>query len=281
MEYISSIHNASIKKIRALKKRASREKLGLAFIEGKRLVSDAVAAGGLVRELYVAERFYRSGAYGDLEGDARRAGLVPVMVADPVFDLIADTGSPQGILAVIGFLAYSPDDLLGRGTGGSRVLVMDGIGDPGNAGTMIRTAEAAGFTGVAMSEGCVDLYSPKTLRATMGSALRVPIATGVRLEGWLPALRRRGITVFAASPDVGKSCFGRGFASNDVALVVGSEAAGVSEQIRRLCDCEICVPMIGGPESLNVAVAAGIIMYEALRRRLFRDGAATDAGMLR
>ncbi|MDR1061004.1 MAG: RNA methyltransferase [Clostridiales bacterium] len=305
MELISGLRGASAKKLRALKKRAAREELGLAFIEGRRLVADAMAVSGLVRELYVSESFARSGAGAGVLGAARAAGIEPALLADSAFEGVADTKTPQGVMAIIrahpcppgalapglggafapgqaGELAPGREGELAPGRGGfAGILVMDRVSDPGNAGTMIRTAEAAGFSGVAMSDGCVDLYSPKTLRAAMGSAFRVPVATGVSLLDWLPELKAGGFAICAAAPGAGGSCFGEAYAraaAGDLALVIGSEAEGVREQVMALCDCRVGVPMLGGAESLNAAVAAGVLMYEALRRRSDAGRRKRDGG---
>jgi TrmH family RNA methyltransferase len=274
MALMSNLRDAPAKKLRALKKRAARDNCGFAFIEGRRLVADALGVGGLVREIFVSESFSRSGAYSAVESGARAAGLSPMRLADHVFGSVSDTKTPQGVLAIIEMPLFAPEALMSA-PGGSRILAMDRVADPGNAGTMIRTAESAGFSGVAMSDGCVDLRSPKTLRAAMGSAFRMPIATGVRLEEWLPALKANGFSLCAAAPAGGASCFGAGgggLAASNMALVVGSEAEGIRPHIMDLCPSLVSVPMMGKAESLNAAVAAGLLMYETMRRRLPDDG---------
>ncbi|MDR3121808.1 MAG: RNA methyltransferase [Clostridiales bacterium] len=260
--------------------------LRLTFIEGQRFVSDALANGSHeaavgpgavkgchVRQIYVSESYTSSEAYPALRDSARPLGLVPIVLSDHLFASVADTESPQGIMAVITYFDAALPELLKRPKGANRILILDGVADPGNAGSMIRTAEAAAFSGVIMSEGCADLYLPKTLRATMGSALRVPIMRGAALPAVVDELAAAGVSLFASSPTARRNCFECEFPEGDLALVIGGEAFGVGPEVLKRCSGTLSIPMPGGAESLNAGVAAGILMYELVRRDLSYGGA--------
>ena len=301
METITSSKNASYKLLKDLKKRAVRESLRLTFIEGTRFVEEAIAVRWPLEALYVSQSFSQSVAWQAMEADVRRIGVVPVMLTDSLFESASDTKTPQGILAIIRFPEYNLDDLffraelnrnlffrtklnqqadavtpadLGSRTMGNanrcRMVLLDGIQDPGNAGTIIRTAEAAGFSGVVFSDGCVDLYSPKTLRATMGSVFRVPVVDHALLPEVIGGLKNRSVTVYGAVLKTEEDCYDCDLSRDDFALVIGSEAFGIREEVLACCDRVIRIPMQGGAESLNAGVAASVLMFEALRQKQYR-----------
>jgi TrmH family RNA methyltransferase len=250
---------------RELKKAARRKELGLAVIEGARLVTDALKSGVEFVRLYASKSFISSEIYKEIITPLKAMGFEPVVLSDSLFNAACDTKTPQGILAVIKADLRDLEDILTVGSRKSYVI-LDGSADPGNAGSIIRSAEAAGFSGMIMSEGCVDLYSPKTLRASMGSAFRLPIVRDVDLAGAIRVLKNRGVTVLAAMPDGDANYYDIDL-SGDIALVIGSEAFGVSGDVADICDGKLCIPAPGGAESLNAGVAAGILIFEVLRQR--------------
>ena len=278
MDTITSRRNPAVKAIRELKKRAARDTLGLAFIEGFRLVRDALSSGAVIRTLYMSDSFARGGGRGYIEAQAAEKKVKLISLADGVYESVTDTKNPQGLLAVVETFDYSLSDLLIRRDGPRRLLMLDRVADPGNAGAMLRTAEAAAFSGVVLSEGCVDIYEPKTLRAAMGSAFRIPFLRGAGLPETAEILKREGFRIYAAAPsavsgggDKRNNCFnGRpgGGGDGDIALIIGGEAAGVSAELLDMCDGVLSIPMRGSVESLNAGVAAGILMYEFVRREL-------------
>ncbi|MCL2059900.1 MAG: RNA methyltransferase [Oscillospiraceae bacterium] len=297
MDIITSRHNATVKKIRELKKRAARDMLGLAFVEGKRLVNEALrgparAGGGTgcggtaVRSLCVSEGFYRGDGFGAIKKIADEYGIELSILADRVFDAVSGTLQPQGLLAVIEMYAYTINDLTKNTGEPSRILMLDRVRDPGNAGAMLRTAEAAGFSGAVFSEGAVDIYEPKTMRATMGAVFRVPFLRGADLYETVKSLREAGYRIYASAAtesDGDKKggagprgsavdCFGAELSGGDIALIIGGEAFGIDERLLDICDATLSIPMGGEAESLNAGVAAGILMYEFARR----DRAGTD-----
>jgi TrmH family RNA methyltransferase len=160
-----------------------------------------------------------------------------------------------------------------------RYIILDGVSDPGNVGSIIRTAEAAGFRGLIMSPGCADAHSSKTLRASMGSALRFPVVCNANLLESIRALKDFGILVLAAASDARKCYFDYDL-SGSVAFVIGNEAFGVSEEVLSACDGSLRLPMPGNVESLNAGVAAGILIYEALRQNAAKEEYKEKGGII-
>jgi TrmH family RNA methyltransferase len=184
----------------------------------------------------------------------------------------SDTVHPQGIFAVVEKWHTNIEPLLNN----PQVLavVTDGVQDPGNLGTIIRSADAAGADGVILGKGTVDLYNPKTVRSTMGSLFHLPIIEG-DLSSWLPLARVHGIRTVSATLEATRTCFEFDL-KEGTWIILGNEANGVSSEVRQLVTDELIIPMKGGSESLNVAMAATILLYEALRQRSFQTNKNTS-----
>ena len=185
------------------------------------------------------------------------------IVPDKLFSEISDTENPQGILAVLKIETHSIDEIKLRN---NFILVLDSIQDPGNLGTIIRTADAAGVDGVVLSRGCVDLYNPKVLRATMGSIYHVPVYYNEDINNTVKVLKQNGSTVYAAHLDGINNYFDMDM-KRKIVIIIGNEANGISEEVVRIADHLVKIPIIGSSESLNAAIAASLIMYEAVRQR--------------
>ena len=282
-ERITSRHNHFVKEIRDLKKRAARDELGLAFVEGRRLVQEAINATGpglgnraLIKTICVSESYAEDGGLGEYEIFARGGGIRFVVLADDVFESVSDTIQPQGVLAIIRMYDYKLSDLIergneaGTGAGPRRLLMLDRVSDPGNVGAMLRTAWAAGFTGAILSADCADIYGPKTMRAAMGAVFHLTFIRDADIMSAANELKNAGYSIYASVAPMGanepKDCFEAGISAGDAAIIIGSEAFGVDPNLLRICDCALTIPMPGGAESLNAGVAAGILMYEFLRR---------------
>ena len=174
-----------------------------------------------------------------------------------------DTKTPQGILAVVRRMEYTAEDILGETP---HVLVLENIQDPGNLGTIFRTAEAAGATGIVLSKDCVDLYNPKVIRSTMGAIFRIPFIYTDDLKGTIDELKREGITVYAAHLK-GENSYDMEDYKTACAFLIGHEGNGLTEETAACADRKILIPMEGGAESLNAAVASAVLMFEAGRQR--------------
>ena len=261
MDVISSSKNERIKNITALQKsKKARTEQGVFVAERLRLADDVFrTAAKLIREVYVSESFAGSDElkrlYGS-SGDIRAAE--PVVVKDSVFESMSETVTPQGILCVVGQPAYLLEDMISGPE--VRLLVLEDIQDPGNLGTMIRTAEAAGMNGIVMSRGTVDVFSPKVIRSTMGAALRVPFVYTGDLSATLDELRARDIAVYAAYLRNGTD-YRRVNFPDRAAILIGNEGNGLSDEAVAHASENVFIPMAGEVESLNAAVAAAILMY--------------------
>ena len=280
---ITSTANAQVKElIRLMKKGRAREEAGVFLVEGPRM------AGELAQDVNWRERIrkiYLSESYaGKHEEEAR--GLRELcgveVLSDNVFAHVSDTKTPQGILAVVNRKEYELADILGYDAGRSRghgtdlgqgetktkahVIVLDNLQDPGNLGTIFRTAEAAGATGILLSRDCVDIYNPKVTRSTMGAVLRMPFLYVDDLPGAIDELKEMGIRVFAAHLE-GKRAYDEEAYLGGTAFLIGNEGNGLRDEVAARADCLIRIPMQGQAESLNAAVAAAVLMFEVSRQR--------------
>lgn len=260
---ITSTSNIQVKELmRLMKKSRARAEAGVFLVEGPRMVEEIPE--GRIQKIYVSESFaskHRTGQENDRYEQAE-------VLADLVFDRVSDTKTPQGVLAVVKRAEYEFRDLLGKKEGKMlpHILVLDNLQDPGNLGTIFRTAEAAGATGILLSSDCVDIYNPKVIRSTMGAVFRVPFYYTDDLVGTLEEMKREGITIYAAHLD-GKNTYDKENYRNGCAFLIGNEGNGLREETARCADCKIRIPMEGKVESLNAAVAASVLMYEAARQR--------------
>jgi len=243
--------------LRSLRTRKGRGESGLFLVEGVRLCSELIPAKARVEIVLVAEGRDPSGALGKQAAQLASAGAEVLQAPLRDFERISDTVNSQGILAAAQWDDLAPEAL--RFTEQATVLALDGVSDPGNVGTVIRTAAWFGVSAVLLGEGCADLLNPKTVRATMGGIFQLPICRDVELKDESGRLKRLGFRVSAATMDGSPDW--SGWAKNPrSALILGSEARGVSEELRRLADRRITIPRRGAGESLNVAVSAGILL---------------------
>ena len=255
---ITSSANAQMKYISLLQRKASARKEDRAFVvEGVRLFSEVPRP--LLLKTYVSERFRKEeiGKYKELF-----EGVSYEVVADSVFAAACDTQTPQGVLAIV----RMPETLAASDVKDGLYLILDGIADPGNLGTIFRTAEAAGVSEIIMSADTVDLYNPKVVRSTMGSIFRMPHRVCSDIPKEIGKMQKDGIhcfvTCLAESEDYTKVSY-RGA----TAVVIGNEAHGVSEAVLNACDQHIRIPMDGSIESLNAAIACAVVLFEAARQR--------------
>ena len=297
MEEITSASNSRVKRLVLLRQKAKERRQSQSFvIEGERLVLDAPAE--YLEEVYVTR--------GALEKSGERLAPLSgkiTLLSEEAMAKASDTMSPQGILAVARQPRYSTEDLLGRERRESLnvtsiehvqtaasvlphsaksalqilpqrdikvktplLLILEDIQDPGNLGTMFRTAEAAGATGILMSRGTVDVFNPKTVRSTMSSIFRMPFAVEEDFHSALRDLQEKGIRLFAACLDESRSyefVDGRGACG----FLIGNEGNGLTKETIQLADERVHIPMEGRIESLNAAMSAGILLYEAARQR--------------
>ncbi len=242
------------------KKPRQRKKDGVFVVEGPKMFTELPSF--LRMKTFVSESFLKEETHKQL-----LAGIPFETVKDSVFEQMSDTKTPQGILAVARQLSYEMGDLLGRENSRKPLLlVLDKIQDPGNLGTMIRAGEAAGVTGILMNRETVDIYNPKVIRSTMGALYRVPFAYTDNLVETLKEVKENGMRVFAAHL-AGMHVYDKVDYTGASAFLIGNEANGLSDEIAAMADCYIKIPMCGKVESLNAAVAASVLLFEAARQR--------------
>ena len=250
VETITSVKNPLVASLRALKTAKARRETGLFLVEGETMLNEALSSGLTPRALLA-------------EAETPLAARFPEarLVTRGVLEAVCDTKTPQGMCAAFELPPpRTPSDA-------PRTLVaLDGVQDPGNVGTIWRTADAAGLGGLLLGANCADPYSPKVQRAAMGSGFRLPAIPADPLCEALAFLRARGWTVVASALD-GADFYQRPEVGERFVLVIGSEAHGISDAVRAQADALVKLPMRGRAESLNAAVAAGIMMYEMMRER--------------
>ncbi len=274
--FIDSPQNPSLKELVRLRDDgAYRRKRGLLLAEGERLVRELSPES--IEGLWVTEGFrerHDGGGDDGRDGDGRGGGVhgaffgVPLsrvtLLSDRAFRHISDTGSPQGVLALARRPHWDREEAFGEEA--PLLLLLEDIRDPGNMGTMFRLGEGAGVRGIFGLGHCTDPYSPKALRASMGSALRVPWFPVEDMEGFFRELRGRGIRSYAAGLRASSDYAGKDYRGG-TAFLVGNEAGGLSEEALSLSDEGVLIPMEGKVESMNAAMAAGILLFEAARQR--------------
>lgn len=256
--YITSTSNQQMKHIKELlNKGKERRKQKLFVAEGIRMVAETPAER--LEKIYVSESFLRHPP--ELRGlDLSEA----VIVQDQVFRQISDTQTPQGILAIVRQSEQNLEQILSRPE--PLLLFLENIQDPGNLGTMMRTAEGAGVTGLVMSRDTVDIYNPKTIRATMGSLYRMPFVYVEDFAGAIRQAKDLGIHLYAAHLK-GEKYYDRMDYRQPSGFIIGNEGNGLTKETADSASDYIRIPMAGQVESLNAAVAASILMYEASRQR--------------
>ena len=274
---ITSTGNSRIRELVRLKKSAKeRAERGVFLVEGPKMFCEIPS--GLLLEAYALETFQKSADGRKALNAAGREGIRVETVSDPVFQYLSDTRTPQGILAVVRQMHYSTQDLMGSNLSSDQtgtqtdplIIVLENLQDPGNLGTILRTAEAAGATGILLSEGCADIYNPKVTRSTMGSVFRVPFVYTDHLEKEILEMKKRGLRIFAAHLNGSVDLYAERF-TGPCAFLVGNESRGLTDETAHLADQAVRIPMSGQVESLNAAVASSILLYEARRQRMASD----------
>ncbi|MDD2215426.1 MAG: RNA methyltransferase [Eubacteriales bacterium] len=271
MKFISSLDNPILKQVKKLQRRKDRDQHGCYLIEGFHLTTEALnniedLELTLIRESIIdgEESKEVESLIGRLEG----AGIQVFKVSNHAFDRVADTETPQGLLSVVkrkewtSKKFFTNNDRLGT----SNVVVLDRLQDPGNVGTILRTADGADFLGAIILKGTADVYGPKIVRSAAGSLFRLPLLFMDSPKEAIELIHQYGKHLIVAAPHCEQYYFEQQLREN-IALVVGNEGGGVSDLFLEQADVQVKIPMRNSVESLNVAVAAGILMYETIRQK--------------
>jgi len=261
---VTSAQNTLVKYIQKLAQRKFREKEQKFCLEGSLMVEEALLCRWPLELLAYTEEWGSSPAGRDILGLAREKNLKRIEIKENIFKRISTAQTPQGVLAVARFPEGNLADLLAQKP--SLLVLVDAVRDPGNLGTIIRSADAAAAGGVLLTKETVDLYNPKTLRATMGSIFHLPVIADLETDELPSLLSSAGLRIVAGDPaakDILSSC---NFTLPTV-LAVGNEGRGCSETLLKKAGQVVRIPMPGLAESLNVALAASIMLYEVVRQR--------------
>lgn len=258
---ITNVQNPQVKGAAELKQKKYRQQQRCFLAEGLRTVEEAVNSKAVKSIFYTAIEDDRT---RQLLEKAAEKQLKLYCVTEQIMKKLADTENPQGIIAVCKMQDTTLENLLASG---EMLLVLDRVGDPGNIGTMLRTADAAGIGGMVLLKGTADIYAPKTVRASMGSLFHVPVVDGIEEEEFVRIAQRAGYQLLVTSLEGADNLY-KAKLNGRLAFVMGNEANGVTDSLLKAADKRVYIPMAGRAESLNVAMAAGIVMFEALRRKI-------------
>lgn len=261
MQVISSKDNEQIKYIRKLKDKKFRDETNEYIVEGIKLVEEAIEEKVAIKMIVVCEDCETN---GEIEQSLlyEIAKYQCLYVTDKIFKMLTEVVNPQGILAVVekgdhvDQIDYSQDI----------ILALDGIQDPGNLGTILRTADSAALNQIILSEDCADSYNPKVVRSTMGAIFRMNIITTPNLTKTLQEIKKRKFEIVATSLETNESIYDMEYRKK--VIVIGNESKGVSKEILQLADKKVKIPMLGKTESLNASVAASIMIYEYVREKV-------------
>ncbi|MGE5700929.1 MAG: TrmH family RNA methyltransferase [Clostridia bacterium] len=265
-EVITSVHNPQIKRLHQLLTRKGREEAGSFLVEGVHLVEEALRSGAKVQTvLYDMDR----GIDGACEAALRSydGAVKRIAVSEQVLAKLSETKSPQGIIAQVSQQGANWQAWVQSRTDKPFfLLILDELQDPGNLGTILRTAEAAGIDGVVIGENSVDLYNGKVLRSTMGALFRLSVFRQPLVQV-CQQVKELGARLLVTSVHEGSVSYDEPIYDGSIAIVIGNEGRGVSPEISKLASTHVHIPLYGQAESLNAAVASGIMLYEARRQR--------------
>ena len=255
---ITSTSNAQVKYLLQLQKKSkARNEEKVFLVEGIRMFVEVPAER--VEKVYVSETFYNK-----KKEEIDFSNYKMEILSDTVFQYVSDTKTPQGILCVVKQKEYDVKKLLEAKN--PHFMVLDNLQDPGNLGTIVRTAEGAGVDAVFMSKDTVDIYNPKVIRSTMGSIYRMPVVYVEDLIELLEAFKAKGIKSYAAHLE-GKNSYDQESYNEGTAILIGNEGNGLREEVSNAADIWVKIPMLGQVESLNAAIAASVMMFEVARQR--------------
>ena len=261
MQVITSKDNDLVKNIKKLKEKKFRDEKNQYVVEGIKLVAEAIEENTNIDSVVVCEDCVNDGTI-DKKLLYEIARYKCVYVTEKIFDTLTDVSNPQGIMAVINRKNIVPDVDYTQ----DFIVALDGIQDPGNLGTILRTVDAAGLNQIILSKETADSFNPKVVRSTMGGIFRVNMIKSESLVETLKNLQQKGYEVVVTSLDTNNSIYDINY--HKKVIVIGNEANGVSKEVQDLANKKVKIPMLGKTESLNASVAAGIMIYEYVRGKV-------------
>lgn len=265
---ITSLHNKHIKYIKLLHKRKHREKNNEFIIEGLRIIEHALENNTEISAIYYSDEMVNSSRGQELFQKIYHNNVNLYKVDRKIFQEISTTDNTQGILGIVKMKYYNLNDIINKEK--YTLIILDRLQDPGNVGTIIRTADSAGINGIIALKGTVDIYNSKTIRSTMGSIFTIPIIYADEVSDIIQSLMSKGTDVIATSLDAEKYHFDVKY-GNKNAIIIGNEANGISDELMKYSKIKVKIPIIGNAESLNASIASGIIIYELVRQNHFSE----------
>lgn len=256
---ITSKDNKVVKDIKKLKEKKARNNLFV--VEGFKMIDEAIKEKQKIDLIVMNENFKDDKDFNRVNELLKKHNIKNIEVTNSIFKTLTDVVTPQGVLAIVNKNDIENDIDYSQ----EYFLVLDEIQDPGNLGTIIRTADAAGIKQIIVSKNTVDCYSSKVIRSTMGSIFRIKIIEVDNLVEELKTLQKKNVKIVVTSLDANKSIYEINY--NRTAVVIGNEANGVSKEVQKVADEKVKIPMLGKSESLNAGIAAGIMMYEYIRQK--------------
>lgn len=265
---ITSLSNKHIKHIRMLHKRKFREKNNEFIIEGLRIIEHGINNNANISAVYYGEEIAKTNRGRALLDKIIHSNIDLYKVNEKILKEISTTDNSQGIIGVVKIKTYDLNDIIDRDK--FILVILDRLQDPGNVGTIIRTADSAGIDGIIALKGTVDIYNSKTIRSTMGSIFTLPVI--YIDEAWeiINELKSRDVDIIATTLQAEKYHFQANY-RNKSAVIIGNEANGISDDLVELSNLKVKIPIIGKAESLNASIASGIIMYEIVRQNYFSE----------
>ncbi|WP_461811776.1 TrmH family RNA methyltransferase [Faecalimonas sp.] len=255
---ITSTSNGQVKELLQLQKKSKvRNERNIFVVEGIKMFLEAPR--NRIEKVFISETLFNKKKQElDLEG------LKVEILSDKVFSYVSDTKTPQGILCIVRQKKTKLEEIFRQKQ--AHLMILENLQDPGNLGTIVRTAEGAGVSGIILSKDCVDIYNPKTIRSTMGSIYRMPFLYVENLEKTIEEVKKQKIKVYAAHLQ-GKNNYDEENYKSGCAFLIGNEGNGLSQEIAEMADIWVKIRMHGQVESLNAAIASSILMFEVCRQR--------------
>ncbi|MDD2481189.1 MAG: RNA methyltransferase [Lutispora sp.] len=265
MRIITSNQNKIVKYAKSLQLKKHRESTGEYLLEGIKLLKEAVKYDGVLSSLLYYYKAFNNPEIQEIINLCVEKKIPIYELEEKPFTDISETKTSQGIIGIGKKRSYDMDSLLREKS--FNIILLEEVQDPGNLGTIIRTADACGFDLVVLSKGCADIYSGKTIRSTMGSIFHIPIMSDIDLEPMLSMFEEMGVLTLATVPHGGTPCHDIEYADKN-AILIGNESKGLPDNLIDMIKAKASIPMIGRAESLNAGVAASVMMYEIMRYKL-------------
>ncbi|WP_432408677.1 TrmH family RNA methyltransferase [Wukongibacter sp. M2B1] len=265
---ITSLSNKHIKHIKMLHKRKFREKNNEFIIEGLRIVEHGINSNANICAVYYSEEIIKTNRGIELLDNISSNNIDLYKVNDKILKEISTTDNSQGIIGIVKSQSYDLNKIINKDK--FVLIILDRLQDPGNVGTIIRTADSAGVDGIIALKGTVDIYNSKTIRSTMGSIFTLPVIYVDEITDIINNLRSEDTDIIATTLQAEKYHFETKYKKR-CAVIIGNEANGISEDLIELSNIKIKIPIIGKAESLNASIASGIIMYEMVRQNYFSE----------